>query len=101
MSDKWPIASRAASIARATTSGQEIHESVVECPLSDIVAEQKPEGEVGWLAGLQCRRYRPAMLRLWLEDQLDLFAGVLLEGGDDLLDRLTLLGVVALIPPYG
>jgi hypothetical protein len=34
-----------------------------------------------------------------MEDQLDLFASLLLEGGDDLPDRLLLLGVVALIPP--
>ena len=35
-----------------------------------------------------------------MEDQLDLLAGLLLEGGDDLLDRLVLLGVVALVPPH-
>ena len=35
-----------------------------------------------------------------MEDELDLLAGLLLEGGDDLLDRLVLLGVVALIPPH-
>jgi hypothetical protein len=74
-------------------------EPVVECPLSDVAAEQQSVGEVGWLAGVQCGRNRFSMLRLWMEDQLDLFAGLLLEGGDDLLDRLVLLGVVALIPP--
>ena len=35
-----------------------------------------------------------------MEDQLDLLAGVLAEGGDDLLDRLVLLGVIALVPPH-
>jgi hypothetical protein len=40
------------------------------------------------------------MLRLWMEDELDLLAGLLLEGGDDLLDRLALLRVIALIPPH-
>ena len=32
-------------------------------------------------------------------DELDLLAGLLLEGGDDLRDRLVLLGVEALLPP--
>ena len=35
-----------------------------------------------------------------MKDQLDLLAGVLLEGGDDLPDRLVLLRVLALIPPH-
>ena len=35
-----------------------------------------------------------------MEGELDLLAGLLLEGGDDLPDRLVLLGVVALIPPH-
>jgi hypothetical protein len=34
-----------------------------------------------------------------MEDQLDLLAGFLLEGGDDLPDRIVFLGVVALVPP--
>ena len=33
------------------------------------------------------------------EDELDLLAGLLLEGGDDLPDRRVLLGVEALLPP--
>ena len=33
-------------------------------------------------------------------DELDLLAGLLLEGGDDLRDRLVLLGVEALLPPH-
>ena len=34
------------------------------------------------------------------EVELDLLAGFLLEGGDDLPDRLVLLVVVALLPPH-
>ena len=34
-----------------------------------------------------------------MEDELDLLAGLLLEGRDDLPDRRVLLGVVALLPP--
>jgi hypothetical protein len=34
-----------------------------------------------------------------MEDQLDLLAGILLECGDELPDRIVFLGVVALIPP--
>ena len=32
--------------------------------------------------------------------ELDLLAGLLLEGGDDLPDRRVLLGVEALLPPH-
>ena len=35
-----------------------------------------------------------------MEDEFDLLAGVLLEGGDDLPDRLVLLGVEPLLPPH-
>jgi hypothetical protein len=35
-----------------------------------------------------------------MEDELDPFAAVLLEGCDDLPDRLILLGVGPLLPPY-
>ena len=34
-----------------------------------------------------------------MEDELDLLAGLLLEGGDDLPDRRVLLGVESLLPP--
>jgi hypothetical protein len=64
-----------------------------------MVVKKIAEGEVRRLAGLERRIDRLWMLRLWMEDQLDLLAGLLLEGGDDLLDRLLLLGVVALVPP--
>ena len=35
-----------------------------------------------------------------MEGELDLLAGVLLEGRDDLPERLVLLGVVPLLPPH-
>ena len=35
-----------------------------------------------------------------MEDELDLLAGLLLEGGDDLPERRLLLGVEALFPPH-
>ena len=35
-----------------------------------------------------------------MENELDLLAGLLLEGGDDLPDRRVLLGVVPLLPPH-
>ena len=35
-----------------------------------------------------------------MEDELDPFAAVLLEGGHDLPDRLILLGVEPLLPPH-
>jgi hypothetical protein len=35
-----------------------------------------------------------------MECEFDLLAGVLLEGGDDLRDRLVLLGIEPLLPPH-
>jgi hypothetical protein len=35
-----------------------------------------------------------------MKDQFDLLAGILLEGRDDLLDRLALLRIPALVPPH-
>ena len=58
------------------------------------------EGEVGRLSGLDRRHELVRKLLLGMEDELDLLAGLLLEGRDDLPDRLVLLGVVAFIPPH-
>jgi hypothetical protein len=78
----------------------ELREPAVEGPLSDVAGKEETKGEVGRLAGLQRGRYCLWMLRLWMEDQLDVLAGFLLERGDGLLNGLLLLRVVALIPPY-
>jgi hypothetical protein len=43
-------------------SAGEVDQPVVECPLSDIAAEQQAEGEVGRLAGLERRRNRLSVL---------------------------------------
>jgi hypothetical protein len=59
-------------------------------------AEQK----VGRLSGSE-RCLGPLLdLGLFGLDQLDLFAGVLLEGGHDLGDRLVGLGKEPLVPPH-
>ena len=79
---------------------REVHEPILEGPLADVVVQAEAEGEVGRLAGLERRHDLVRKLLLWMEDELDLLAGLLLEGGDDLPDRLVLLGVVALLPPH-
>jgi hypothetical protein len=86
-SEKWPTVFR------------EVHEPIVEGPFCDVVGGPKPEGEVGWPAGLErCRNLFRKLLH-GMEDELDLAAGLLLECGNDLSDCLVLLGVVALLPP--
>jgi hypothetical protein len=57
------------------------------------------EGEVGRLTGLDRRYELVRKLLLGMEDVVYLFARILLDGGDDLPDRLVILGVVAFIPP--
>jgi hypothetical protein len=58
------------------------------------------EGEVGRRARRECRRDLAWKLTLWAQDELDLLPGLLLEGGDDLSDRLVLLRIIALVPPH-
>jgi hypothetical protein len=87
-------------VGKVADGVREIHEPVVEGPWSDMVVKIVAEGEVRRLAGLERRIDRLWMLVPWMQDQLDLLAGLLLEGGDDLPDRLVLLRVVALIPPH-
>ena len=53
----------------------------------------------GCPASTAARILAPHVILRWL-DELDLLAGLLLEGGDDLPDRLVLLGVAALLPPH-
>jgi hypothetical protein len=59
-------------------------------------AEQK----VGRLPRLERRLDLIEHLILLGLDEIDLLAGALLEGPDDLRDRLVLLGVVPLLPPH-
>ena len=54
----------------------------------------------GGCSGLDRRHDRVGKLLLGMEDKLDPLAGLLLEGRDDLPDRLVLLGGVALVPPH-
>jgi hypothetical protein len=52
------------------------------------------------VSGLEGRLDLVRDLGLRVEGELDLLAGLLLERGDDLPDRLVLLGVVAFLPPH-
>ena len=54
---------------------------------------RKPNAKSGGLPGLQRRQNRLWMFPLWMEDQLDLLPGRVLEGGDGLPDRLVFLGI--------
>ena len=54
----------------------------------------------GWPPGLERSHEVGHKLLLLTQDELDLLAGVLLEGGDDLSDRLVLFGGLSLLPPY-
>jgi hypothetical protein len=79
---------------------REVHEPIVDDPLSDVVAQLATEGEVGRLARLQRRHDVVRKLVLWELDEFDLLAGILLEDGDDFPKGRVLLGVVTLVPPH-
>ena len=79
---------------------REIHQPIVQGPFHEVEANAKVESEVGRLAGLERRQKLVRSLRRVMEDELDLLAGLLLEGGDDLPERRVLLGVEALLPPH-
>ncbi len=77
----------------------EISQPVLDRPETDIALQVDTEREVGRLASLERRLELARKLILGIEVELDLLAGLLLEGGDDLPDRRVLLRVVALLPP--
>ena len=78
----------------------EIDQSTLVGPLLVVLGVDYAEGEVGRLPGLDRRYELVRKLLFGMEDELDLLARLLLEGRDDLPDRLVLLRVVALIPPH-
>jgi hypothetical protein len=77
----------------------EIDQPTLVGPLLVLTDVEDAEGEGGRLSGLARRHDRVRKLLLGMEDEVDLLARLLLEGGDDLPDRLVLLRVVAFIPP--
>jgi hypothetical protein len=79
-------------------SVDEIDQLIVEGPIRDVLGNKQAKGKVGRLAGLERRSDLLRHLLLLLEDKLDLLAGVLLEDGNDLANRLVLLGVAYLSP---
>jgi pimeloyl-ACP methyl ester carboxylesterase len=68
-------------------------------PLLVVVGVDDAEGEVGRPAGLDRRHDLVRKLLLGMKDELDTLAGLLLEGRNDLTDRLVLLRG-ALVPPH-
>ena len=79
---------------------REVHEPILEGPLRRVGGKHPAEGEVGRAAGLNSRHELARMLVLWMEDELGMFAALVLERGDDLSDRCVFLPVVSLIPPH-
>jgi hypothetical protein len=65
-----------------------------------MTTEAGAEGEVGRLARLERGRYLIEHLILCGLHEVDLLAGLLLEGGDDLPDRFVFLGIEPLLPPH-
>jgi hypothetical protein len=79
---------------------REIHELIVERPFRHPVGQRQTEGEVGRLARLDRRRDLAGMLRLWIEGDLHLLTGLVLEGSDHLGNRVVLLGIKPLLSPH-
>jgi hypothetical protein len=77
-----------------------VQEPIVESPFRDVTAKTGAEGEVGRLARLERGRHLVEHLILCGLHEIDLLAGLLLEGGDDLPDRFVLLGIKPLFPPH-
>ena len=69
----------------------EIDQAPLVGPLLVVLGVDDAEGEVGRPAGLDRRYELVRKLLLGMEDELDLLARLLLEGRDDLPDRLVLL----------
>jgi hypothetical protein len=79
---------------------REVDEPVVICPLAVIVVRVRAEQEIRWLPSRnRGERLGLNIIEGWLFE-LDLFSGLLLEGGDDFPDRLVLLRVEPLLPPH-
>jgi hypothetical protein len=79
---------------------REIDQSTLVGPKLVVLGVDYAEGEVGRLPGLDRRYELVRKLRFGMEDEFDLLARLLLEGRDDLPDRLVLLRVVAFVPPH-
>jgi hypothetical protein len=78
----------------------QVDEPALIGPLLVVLGVGDTEGEVGRLSGLDRRYELVRKFLLGMEDKLDLLAGLLLKGGDDLPERVVLLGVAACAPPH-
>jgi hypothetical protein len=78
--------------------GLEVHKLALVSPLGDPFAEVKVQ-EIGRLPRLEGCSGLVAHLILAVQDEVDLLAAVLLEGRDDLPNRLVLPGMGPLLPP--
>jgi hypothetical protein len=78
----------------------EVDEAVLVSPLGDSGYALGAEQEVGRLPDRKCCLGFVEHFVLGGLNELDVLASLLLEGGDDLPDRLVLLGVIPLLPPH-
>jgi hypothetical protein len=78
----------------------EVDEPTLIGPLLGLADVEDAEDEVRRLSRLDRRHDLVRKLLFGMQNELDLLAGLPLEGGDDLPDRVVLLRVVALIPPH-
>src|SRR5262245_49584090 len=62
--------------------------------------QAQAEGKVRRLVGLERRHRLGRKLLFFVQCEVDSLAALLLEGRDDLPDRIVLLLVAALLPPY-
>jgi hypothetical protein len=68
--------------------------------LTVVVVIIKAEYEVGWSPSRERRENLSRQVVVRVEDELDLLARLLLEGGDHLRDRFVLPGIEALLAPH-
>jgi hypothetical protein len=61
--------------------------------------EQEAIRQIGRLPGRQRRQHLARHVLVCVIDELDVFAGLFLVGGDQLVELLVLFRIVALVPP--
>jgi hypothetical protein len=90
---------RIEQVRKVADSVSEVDEPAIIGPLLVVLGVGDAEDVVRRLSGLDRCHHLVRKLLLGMENELDLLAGLFLEGRDDLPDGLVLLGVAAFVPP--